>query len=73
MQVRRMHNRAAANGAARLFNFDKPDAASADGLAIQVRMRLLGPAQLFVVLRQHRAHSPDTSRNQSLGKIQAPP
>ena len=31
MQVRRMHNRAAANGAARLFTFDKPEAASADG------------------------------------------
>jgi hypothetical protein len=42
MQVRRMHNRAAANGAARSFN-DKPEAASADGYSKTGQNALVTP------------------------------
>ena len=42
--------------AARLFNFDKPEAASADGYSKTGQNALVRTRQLFAVSRQHRVH-----------------
>jgi hypothetical protein len=43
-----VHNRAAANGAARLFTFDSGKLQALTDIARQVRMRLLGPAHYLL-------------------------
>ena len=61
-----MHNRAATNGAARLFTFDKREAASADGYSKTGQNALVRTRPIICCFAPASRAPPDTSRNRDV-------